>query len=68
MSLVAHSIQQFHLTLKEYSHVTLFREKTDGSLRGVLCIGVERCSHGDIKYTFVKVVIIMLVSDYQMRG
>ena len=35
-------IQMFHKILLQYTYVALFRDKTDGSLRGMTLIGVDK--------------------------
>ena len=48
-------IQIFHKILLQYTYVALFRDKIDGSLRGLMLIGIDREIVEGKKCTIVKV-------------
>ena len=48
-------IEVFHKILLQYTYVALFRDKTDGSLRGMTLIGIDREVVEGKNYTVIKV-------------
>jgi len=65
-------IQIFHKILLQYTYVALFRDKIDGSLRGIMLIGIDREVVEGKKCTIVKVwldhVIIRLCGLFATGG
>ena len=49
------SITEFHNALLAYKYACLFRERTDGSLRGMLMLDVEKKRQDTTNYTCLKV-------------
>ena len=41
--------------MHSYTHVMVCRERLDGSLRGMMLIGIEHNKHGEQRYTLIKV-------------
>ena len=48
-------IDVFHKILLQYTYIALFRDKTDGSLRGITLLGVDRETVEGKKCTIIKV-------------
>ncbi|KAL5499378.1 hypothetical protein EMCRGX_G010777 [Ephydatia muelleri] len=54
-------LKNFNKTLNSYSHVMLCRERTDGSLRGMMLIGIEHNG----SYTVIKWGLVMFLNYYR---
>lgn len=49
------SLKSFQALVLSYTHVLVCRERLDGSLRGIMFIGIERKKRDELNYTLIKV-------------
>ena len=54
-STTVNRLKSFRKTLLSYSHVMLCRDRSDGSLRGMMLVGIEHCG----SHTLIKVNIFI---------
>lgn len=59
------SLSQFHKDLLSYSFVVLFREQIDGSLRGLMRMGIDNRDKGGKRYTLIRIGLTLLEKKYQ---
>ena len=58
------TIRQFHTVLLSYSYALIFRERKDGSLRGVTLLNVSRRKHGK-NYTLLQIGLSFFQNYYR---
>ena len=59
------SIEEFHSVLLSYTYAIVCRERKDGSLRGVILLGLDRKEHKGIKYTLIKLGLSFFQNYYR---
>ena len=59
------SVQDFHPIVLSYKYAVLFREKMDGSLRGVMLFDKLRKDHAGMKYTIFRLGLAFFDQNYQ---
>lgn len=59
------AIQDFHHVVRSYKYAILFRERMDGSLRGVMLFDKLRKDHAGMKYTIFKLGLAFFHQNYQ---
>lgn len=60
------SIQDFHKVVLSYKFAVMFRERKDGSLRGMLLLGIDnKTSEDGKKYTLIRIGLSLFQNYYQ---
>ncbi len=59
------TVEDFHKVLLSYSHVFLWRERTDGSLRGTALIAVDSQEQDGEKFTLIRFGLTFFQRNYQ---
>ncbi len=60
------SIQDFHKVILSYKYAVMFRERKDGSLRGMLLLGIDnKTSDSGKKYTLIRIGLSLFQNYYQ---
>ena len=58
------SIKGFHSLLRTYKYAIMCRERTDGSLRGVMLMGVDKRELNGLKYTLIRLGLAFFQNYY----
>ena len=59
------TVTQFHKVILSYTYVILCRERTDGSLRGAMMLGINHREQDGKKYTLVRLGLAFTQRNYQ---
>jgi len=59
------TIQDFHGTLLSYKYAIVCRERMDGSLRGMMLLGIERKAKDGQNYTLVRLGLSLFLNYYR---
>ncbi len=60
------SIQDFHKVILSYKFAVMFRERKDGSLRGMLLLGIDnKTTESGKKYTLIRIGLSLFQNYYQ---
>ena len=59
------TIREFHSVLLSYKYALLFRDRKDGSLRGMMLLGVDHKVKGRTKYTLIRLGLSLFQNYYR---
>ena len=60
------TVQEFHKLALSYTYAVIYRERNDGSLRGVMFVGIERKQQDNGKpYTVIRIGLSFLQLNYR---
>ena len=57
-------IQEFHKDILTYTHALFCRDRTDGSLRGMMFLGIDNCKQGGESYTLIRLGLSLFQNYY----
>ena len=59
------SIHEFHKVILTYKHALFCRDRTDGSLRGMMFLGIDNCKQGGESYTVIRLGLSFFQNFYR---
>ena len=59
------TIQEFHKVLLSYSYAVIYRERRDGSLRGIFLMSLEKMKHEGKYFTLLRLGLSFIEKEYR---